>query len=91
MGHIFSIMDDSIEDILIIEELINCANLLKSKENARMSIRYDFSAIRIRVPPSAYRNRRGLAVFWLILFFLRGFSNGLEKVIRPITVTTTMS
>jgi len=69
MGHIFSIMDEIIEDILIIEELINCANLLKSKENARMSICYDFSAIRIQVLPSAYRNRRGLAGFQLILFF----------------------
>jgi len=69
MGHIFSILDEIIEDILIIEGLINCANLLKSKENARMSIRYDFSAISIQVPPSAYRNRRGLAGFQLILFF----------------------
>jgi hypothetical protein len=44
-------MDDSIEDIVISEGLMNCANLPKSKENARMSVRYDFSAIRIQVPP----------------------------------------
>jgi hypothetical protein len=44
-------MDGIIEDILIIESFLNHVNLLKVKENARMSIGYNFSALHIRLPP----------------------------------------
>lgn len=42
-----------IENIFVIERFKKWYNLLKSMENARMSIGCKFGAIRIQVPPSA--------------------------------------
>ena len=53
MGHIFLILGENIEVILVIERFENWRYLLRLKEKLEVSMGYNFIAGRIQVPPSA--------------------------------------